>query len=300
MNRIKIAGALVFILSLFLAFISVHIANKNRVNLSTLSLFSEQKTSIQEISKSIFYTYRNGATSSTNLDKHLDYLNSQKRDKFNLKSEQLWNAFSVDVQKFKTQQRVATGYNPIITAKLVNSIYHKNVILLNELDKLIELKELETHSDIKIYRELQYLLFFLLIGLLFYLFTQLHFVLEFIQKFSKTSKKIIKNSTIKGVESIEITSSSHELKEASKNYNHMVKQINLSIENSTNSMTQSIKSLENVVQNIENFMELLYTMEDKESDELFQKEDAIIDSLETLMRLQKRLNDLKIELNKLS
>jgi len=294
MNKIKIVGALVFILSSILAFISVSIANKNRADITTLSSLSQQKELVQEVSKSIFYSYRNGIT---------DFTTFKKLEKDNFISsniEELWRDFSLDVQKFRRQQQVATGYNSIITAKLVNNIYHKNVLLIKEFNSVIELKKLEMNSKIEASKLLQKSLFFLLIVLLFYLFTQLHFVLDFIERFSTVSEKIRENSTIQGVESINVKTTTQELKEATDSYNYMVEKMNLSILESSQSMDKSIKSLEEVAQNIENFMELLSTMNPQESDAFFKKEDAVIDSLEILMSLRKRLKHLKIELEKLS
>ena len=294
MNKIKIVGALVFILSSILAFISVSIANKNRADITTLSSLSQQKELVQEVSKSIFYSYRNGIT---------DFATFKKLEKDNFISsniEELWRDFSLDVQKFRRQQQVATGYNSIITAKLVNNIYHKNVLLIKEFNSVIELKKLEMNSKIEASKLLQKSLFFLLIVLLFYLFTQLHFVLDFIERFSTVSEKIRENSTIQGVESINVKTTTQELKEATDSYNYMVEKMNLSILESSQSMDKSIKSLEEVAQNIENFMELLSTMNPQESDAFFKKEDAVIDSLEILMSLRKRLKHLKIELEKLS
>ena len=300
MNKIKIVGALVFVISLLLAFISIDIANKNRLNIDALTIFSKQKELIQESSKAVFYSYKNGGNISIKELKNDTPLLFGDSNYLNIKIQKLWKSFYNDVKKFRIQQRVATGYNSVITAKLVNRIYHKNVLLINAFNQIIEVKKGETTQEIEAYKKLQNFLFFILIILLFYLFTQLHLIIAFIQKFSKTSKNIIKKSTIKGVESIDIKTSSSELKEATNNYNYMVEKMNLSIIDSTQSMDSSIKSLEEVAQNIENFMELLSTMNPKESDEFFKKEDTVIDSLETLMRLRKRLKDLQIELTMLT
>jgi hypothetical protein len=297
MNKIKIVGILVFVLSLILALISIDISNKNRTNIRKLNILTEQKALIEKISKSIFYTYRNGVTGSNILDNGVQNIKIEENNIPII--QELWSSFYSDVKKFRTQHKIATGYNPVITAKLVNRIYHNNVLLVREFDTLIKVKKSNTEISIESDKVLQNSLFFILLTLLFYLFTQLHFVIGFIQKFSNSSKKIIKNSTIQGVKPIEIAPNIHELKEITDNYNFMVKTMNLSIENSTISMNQSIKSLENVAKNIENFMELISTMQEKETDELFEKEDAVIDSLETLMSLRKRLKDLKIDLDKL-
>lgn len=303
MNRIKIVGGLIFLVSILLALLSSFISSQNRINSEMLSFINEQKAFTQEISKLIFYTYRNGENSSELLDKNIkEYLNNTKINKDALTQNRqiatLWNIFYADVQKFRNQQKISTGYNSVITAKLVNRIYHNNVLLVKEFDRLIEVKQTLYHQDIEGYRLLQYMLFFTLIGLLIYLFMQVRVVIEFIQKFSKTSKSIIENATIRGLKPMKEIEQ-RELKEATANYNHLVEKINTSIHHSSQSIEQTTHALEGVEQNIEDFMELLSIMQSNESDKLFEKEDAVIDSLETLMQLKDRLVDLKGDLNKL-
>jgi len=304
MNKIKIVGISVLVLSLMLALLSMTIANKNRDHISNLSFLTEQKSLVQEISKSIFYTYRNEERDVKSLDATLNrYLTNvsvepdELRDSSIIKS--LWSDFYADVIKFRNQQSVESTYNSVITAKLVNSVYHKNVMLLNAFNVLIDKNRANAHEDIELYKKLQYLLFILLILLLLYLFTQLRLVLKFIQKFSLVSKRVMKNATIQGVESIHLETRSRELTEVKNNYNEMVKKMNLSILESSNAMTHSIESLEVVAENIENFMELLHTMQESESDELFEKEDVVIDSLDGLMCLRKKLKNLQSDLNNL-
>jgi methyl-accepting chemotaxis protein len=304
MKKIKIVGAFIFLLTVVLLLLFGFISNEHKEKGYRLTVINEQKAFTQEISKSIFYSYQNG-------NKHLNVLDSTiKRYLENAKTEKsafdenrqiltLWNIFYADVQKFRNQQKVSTGYNAVITAKLVNRIYHNNVLLINEFDKLIQLKEKEGQGLIEIYREIQYVLFTLLIILLIYMFTQIHVVIEFIQKFRKTSKNIIENSTIQGLKPIEELQQ-EELKEASQNYNHLVEQINRSIDYSSQSIEQTTSSLEQVAENIENFMSLLSTMNRDESEKLFDQEDAVIDSLEVLMRLRKKLKYLQKDLDNLS
>jgi len=303
MTKIKVLGGLIFTLSIVLAFLSNFIANESAVQSRSLSFINEQKAFTQEISKSIFYTYRNRDNSSTTLDNSIkSYLNNTKVNESELTQNRLiaklWNIFYADVQKFRIQQRVTTGYNAVITARLVNRIYHNNVLLVKEFDKTLELKQAKYDKDIEIYKLLQYTLFFILIGLLIYLFTQVHLVILFIQKFSKTSKDIIENSTIQGLKPIKEIEQG-ELKEVTKNYNHLIEKINNSIDYSTKSMEQSRKSLEEVERNIEDFMELLSTMQEEKSEALFEKEDVVIDSLDTIMKLKGKLGSLKNDLDNL-
>jgi methyl-accepting chemotaxis protein len=303
MQKIKIVGALVFLLTVVLVFLFSFISSENRDKSYRLTVINEQKAFTQEISKSIFYSYRNGNNHLKILDKTVkSYLDNAKIKKSDFTQNRqiltLWNIFYADVQKFRNQQKVSTGYNAVITAKLVNRIYHNNVLLINEFNKLIEQKEKEGQRAIESYKEIQYILFTLLIILLIYLFTQIHIVIEFIQKFRKTSKNIIENSTVQGLKPIEELKQ-EELKEASQNYNYLVEQINSSIYYSSQSMEQTTKSLEQVAENIENFMSLLSTMNSDESEKLFNQEDAVIDSLEALMRLRKKLKYLQKDLDNL-
>ncbi len=310
MNRIKVVGGLVLFFSIVLVLLYTHITTQNIVNNRILTFLNEQKAFTQEISKSIFYTYRDVDIYENNNSKSLDetikrYIENSKiesiesNDKYNNPIIiRLWNLFYADVQKFRTQQRISTGYNPIITAKLVNRIYHNNVLLINEFDKIIHFNQHKYEDDIEEYKKIEYALFTILILLLIYLFTKIGEIIAFVQKFTNASKNIIQNSTIKGLVPIK-ESKQEELREAIDNYNHFVEKINSSIEYSTKSISQSQKSLEEVARNIEEFMELLSTMQDKESQELFEKEDTVIDSLETIMKLRGRLGSLKNDLNRL-
>jgi len=304
MNKIKIIGAILLILSIVLAFLSNFIAAESRVNIMNLNYINEQKAFTQEISKSIFYTYRNGNKPSKRLDKTIKkYLKNVKINESEYTQNRvisiLWNIFYADVQKFRTQQKVTTGYNSVITAKLVNRIYHNNVLLVNEFNKIIKQKQMQYYENIDGYKKIQYVLFFILIGLLIYLFTQVSVIIKFIQKFSKTSQNIIENSTIQGLEPITEMEQS-ELKEASSNYNHLVEKINSSLKYSSKSMVQTTKALKEVEHNIEDFMEFLSSMKNDESNELFEKEDAVINSLEGLMRLGKKLKNLQGDLDELT
>jgi len=302
MKRIKIVGILVFFLSLLLALLSYHISTENRVNLNDLTVLNEQKAFTQEISKSIFYSYRNNTNISEMLDSTTAKFIAKNSSRLSTDPDILkrWNSFYADVTKFRKAEEVKTAYSTLVTEKLVNRIYHNNVMLVNELNQLIEdKKSIATHNSER-YKKIQYLLFFLLILLLIYLFTQVRLIIELIQKFSKTSKKIIENSTIQGLKPIALEEGDNDLREVTLNYNHLVEKIDNSIFQSTQSMEQTTKSLEEVAKNIENFMELLSTIHDDESERLFEQEDAVIDSLETIMRLRRKLKYLQKDLNTLT
>jgi len=302
MTKIKIVGILVFFLSILLALLSHHISTENRVNLNELTVLNEQKAFTQEISKSIFYSYRNSTDISEMLDSTIATFIAKNSSRLATDPNILkrWNRFYADVTQFRKTEEVKTVYSSIVTEKLVNRIYHNNMMLVTALNQLIEDKKNIATQNSERYKKIQYLLFFLLILLLIYLFTQVRLIIEFIQKFTKTSKKIIENSTIQGLKPILLEEGDNDLKEVTLNYNHLVEKIDNSISQSTKSMEQTTKSLEEVAKNIENFMELLSTMHDDESERLFEQEDAVIDSLETIMRLRKKLKYLQKDLDTLT
>jgi hypothetical protein len=302
MNKIKVVGVLVFTLSIGLAILSNSIAKKNRANITLLEQINRQKAFTQEIAKSIFYLYKKRDSSSKMLEITIQKFLEIERNRLidsNRKITKLWNVFYLKVANFREKQILLTPYSSMVSEKLVNDIYNINIELIVSFDRLIKKKERDYHNSIEVYKEIQRVLFISLILLLIYLFTQIHEVIGFIQKFSKTSKKIIKNSTIKGIEPIDMELKRRELKEITKNYNSLIEKIDNSIEYANKSINITIESIENVEQNIEDFMELLATMDDKNSDDIFKKEDAVIESLETLISLKDRLESLERELKEL-
>jgi hypothetical protein len=298
MNKIKVAGSLIFILLVILAILSNSIAKQNRANIISLERIIHQKAFTQEIAKSIFYLYQKRDSSSKTIENSISkFLNKDKNILvYNKKITKLWNRFYAKVAQFRKQQILLTPYSSIASDRLVNDIYNINIELIVAFDKLLETKEFEYHQSIKNSKKIQRVLFISLLLLLIYLFTQVREIISFIHKFSKTSNTIIQNSTIKGVKLFEIKTKEIELKEITKNYNHLVEQINISIEHSGKSINITTKSLEELEHNIENFMELLAIMEDKQSDEVFKKEDVVIELLEKLGSLNETLKQLKSEL----
>jgi len=175
--------------------------------------------------------------------------------------------------------------------------------LIIEFDKLIDIHQAESQKKMLIYENLEYFLFFILVSLLIYLFTQVKEVLVFIQRFLTTSKKVISNSSIKDLQPLktEVNNTNSAIFDAANNFNFLIKKINDSIVYSSESIEHSYKSLESVESNIEDFLELVYSMDDnKEVDkELTKKEDAIIQTLEKLTSATQHLKELKMDLNSL-
>ncbi len=316
MTNIKISGFFVFTISILLAFLSSYISEQNRINHNLITIVNEKKAFTQEISKNIFYLYKNKSSSTKQLDNSIKNFtkNMNNREKlFNeiapdtlkLHSEKiatLWNRFYLSVQKFRDNSRVTTPYSNLLLETTVKDIYNTNLMLIMEFDKLLKTDKTLFNKSLQNYKYLQYSLFFILVLLLIYLFTQIKIIISFIQKFLIISKNIIQNSSIKNIEPIIIKEKAKEISQATNNFNYLIEKIDKSIRHSSDSIEHSVKSLELVEENIEDLLELLYVMQENKSidKELTKKEDAIIQSLEELTSSTKNLKSLKTNLENLT
>lgn len=315
MKKIKIVGAIVFILSISLAFLSSSIGEKNHINTVLLDAINEQKAFTQEISKNIFYIYKNKDASSKQLDESIKNFINNMNDKNNelnkitlpdIQTENdkialLWNKFYLSVQKFRDKSKVITLYSNILLEGIVKDIYNINLKLVVEFNTLIELHHKHFEDLNKSYKNLQYILFLILIFLLIYLFTQVKIIISFMQKFLTTSTNIMNSSSIKDLEYIQIQGNAAEVRDAANNFNSIVESINDSIEFSSKSIENAHKSLEVCENNIEELFEFLNNMQENEDveNELTKKEDALILSLEELSNSAQNLKHLKKDLDSL-
>ena len=309
MNKIKFVGALILIVFITLAFFSKYISSQDSSNLNFLKTINEQKAFTQEISKNIFYIYKNKNASTkqlndsiklsinnmNNRNRSLDYIQADEIKKETEKIVLLWNDFYLLVQKFRDKSKISNPYATIILEKIVNEIYKKNLKLVVEFNKLIEVHK-DYFNEIKERNKLiQISLFITLLLLLLYLFTQLKDLMLFMQKFLHTSKNIIQKSTVKGVRPIELGPSLDAVSEASADFNFLIKQINDSIDLSVQSMQNTTNSLEQIEKNIEDLLELITVM-DRDSSldkELVKKENIMIEALEELSNTAQKLQNLK-------
>ena len=305
MHKIKAAGAIVFVLSTILALLFNTISKKNSFNNDSLSIINEQKSYTQEISKAVLYLSKNRGSSTNQLDANIEnFLANMKHERIDSSEHAtlvlLWKEFYADVKQFRENQKITTAYNSILTDTLVNNIYIKNQKLIVVFNTFIHTKEKQNKEMMQGYKKVQYVLFTILGLLLIYLFTQIRQIIVFIQKFSNTSKSIIQKASIRGLKPIPVKDTDKALYEATQNFNQLVQKIDSSISYAQESVVHTVEALEEVEAKIEDLMTLISQMQEKQSDVLYQKEDAVIEALETLMSLTNQLKNLQQELNKLT
>ncbi|MCW8838044.1 MAG: hypothetical protein OQK11_05005 [Thiovulaceae bacterium] len=309
MKKIKIVIALIFVLSILIAVIFNHLSEQRRVSNNLLNVINQQKAFTQEIAKNIFYIYKNKSASDKQLDdsikKFLSNMqnrdrNLQKIDSKALKEHSdkiviLWNKFYLEVQNFRDLNKVTVAYSSLILEELVNTIYNLNLDLVVEFNTLIDIYHEELEEKISIYKDIEYVLFFLLVIFLVYLITEIKDLIKFIQKFTSTSKRIISNASVIGIKKIEKMDRIEDVASATDAFNTLVQKIDNSILNATNSIESTHIALNTLENDIENFIELISEMnEDDEIDkELTKKEDILIESLEELNISAENLKNLK-------
>ena len=308
MKKIKIVGALIFTLSITLAAIFSYTSKNISKHNDFINTMNEQKDFTQEVSKNIFYIYKNPTSSTQTLDDSIKKFlaatnNKNNKNNKNEKNEhitKLWNDFYLNVQNFRDQFKNRSIYSTILFEKSVKEIYNTNLKLISEFNNIIQKEKESFEKKQQFFKYIQYLFFIFLVLLLLYLFTELKIVIAFIQKFLSASKEIISNTSIKELKPIEIENAGTDIAEAKDNFNSLVKKINSSIEYSGNSIEYVYKSLEITEGHIEDLVELIYAMNEKTRDkELRKKEDAVIQSLEELSSAAIKLKNLKNDLDAL-
>jgi hypothetical protein len=310
MNKIKFVGALIVVLLVILALFSKYISTQNSTNLNLLKTINEQKAFTQEISKNIFYIYKNKNSSTKELDKimrlFIENMNNHENGLESVESEEikretqhivlLWNEFYFLVQSFRDKSKLENNpYTSIILEKIVNKIYKKNLRLVMEFNRLIEIHKYYFDAVKEKNKYIQLFLFAILFTLLIYLFTQLQDLLLFIQKFLQTSKGIVQRSTVRGVEPITIKPKLDAISKASDDFNFLIQKINESVNHATESMQNSTNSLEQIESNIEDLLELIDIMDENNSldKDLIKKENIMIEALEEVSNSLQRLKVLK-------
>ena len=301
MKRIKIVGFFILMVSIILIFLTNFISRQDQDFARRLALMGTQKSHLQEIAKSVFYTHRYKKQYPKSIDTHrYEFLKNTELNGDKVpRIEKLSYEFFKLLNEFKYVYIGNVPYSILILDKSVNEIYKKNMELVVAFNK--QTKAMKSHYEIQMqqYRILQYALFALLILLLIYIFSQIDAIIRFIQKFTRTSDRLIEKSSIEGLQPITVHSHNNDLDAASYNFNTLVAHIDHSLKIATTSTENSIQALEIVERNIALLISLVDSMQEKEREDIYKREDAIIDALEVLTALTRHLKDLKRELEHL-
>ncbi|RBQ32502.1 hypothetical protein CRU92_01985 [Arcobacter sp. FW59] len=316
-TNIKIIGTLFAILMLSIVAITFYLNNKNEKDALIINIAGKQRMLTQNISKNIFYLsqFRNNSLdeldSSTaefiynlktlkdgnNLSKIKEAPTSQIANQL-MKVEILWSSFYQNIVHFKELLNKDNSQNEIQT--ILKSIHSSNTILLNEVDTLVSLYTVYSESKIATIRYLQYLFAILILVLILYSFLKLKAMEANAIRFLEESKKVMEQNLQAPLTPIKIEAEG-EIVEATNTLNKFIQKINLVMDDSANAMIQSknaslkldelTNEFNDIIENLTNSSEI--------SKHLNRSEDIVIQSQEDLMNSNKRLLELKNELDKI-
>ncbi len=310
MTKIKLLSVLIFVLALTLAYFSKYVSMENERYTKQLKVINEQKAFTQEISKNIFYMYNNeehstklldGAIRSfvKNMEQREDILDEifsadiQKQRQAIVKE---WNHFYLLVQKFRDLNKInSNAYTNIALKELVTEIYDANVHLIEAFDTLIDFYKEEFERFNYLSKVVHIALYIALLLLLIYFFTQLKYIIAFIQRFLQRSKSIVRQKSVKGIEPIEKVSHDQEIDAAVENFNTLVEKIDISIDNSSLAIERASDSLEEIEKRIEELLDFMSSVDNDRfyDKEMIKKEDILIEALDELTTSIQKLHKLK-------
>ncbi|MEO1937189.1 MAG: hypothetical protein ABGW85_00995 [Sulfurimonas sp.] len=310
MTKIKLLAGIIFIVALLLAYFSKYASMENERYTKQLKVINEQKAFTQEISKNIFYMYNNGEHSTKMLDDAiksfvknmeqrediLDEIFSVDIQKQHQEIIKEWNHFYLLVQKFRDLNKInSNAYTNMALKELVTEIYDANVHLIEAFDTLIDLYKEEFERFNHLSKVVHIALYIALLLLLLYFFTQLKYIIAFIQRFLQRSKSIVRQKSVKGIEPIEKVSHDQEIDAAVENFNTLVEKIDISIDDSSLAIERASDSLEEIEKRIEELLDFMSSVDNDRfyDKEMIKKEDILIEALDELTTSLQKLHKLK-------
>lgn len=316
-TKIKILGALFTILLLSIVGTTIYMNSKNSQDALIINIAGKQRMLTQNISKNIFYIYSNKNANQTELNNSINEFiynlstlrGEQNIDKLKkapneaifeqmIKVEHLWANFYENLKLFNSYIYDENKKNELKI--VVENIHNTNTNLLNEVDSLVTLYTINSEKKIKFIKYTQYFFVVLIVLILFFSFLELKEIEKNALKFLEESKKIMNQNLNKPLKPIKIEAEG-ELVEASNIFNNFLNKINSAIIDSNNALEQS-KNASLKLEDITNeFYEIIDEIQNSKelSKQLNKSEDIAIETQEQLIHINKRLQELKNQLEKI-
>ena len=319
-TKIKLLGALVFLLMAVIIGTTIHLNSKNKKDALIINIAGKERMLTQRISKNIFYLYHNNYKNFKELDaainefvynlnslkdgnKTLDIEKAPTDEIFNqiLKVEQMWANFSSNVSNFKDLLLIEDEYSEKLIKNIVKSIYNTNNQLLDEVDNLVTMYTLNAELKSEEVKNFQYISAFIVLLLIIYSFTQLKAIEENANKFLDFSKKMSEDSNNNvRIEPLEIKAE-NEIEEAANTINCFINKVNKAMDYSESAIEQSKNASHKLEEITDEFDKVLSDLSNSTeiSRTLNKSEDIVIETTENLISSTKKLQELKNELDKL-
>ena len=315
MKKIKIALVATILCVIALVLHYKYISAVDAANFRLLKTINEEKSYVQNISKQIFYLYKNRQRDLSSIEEHKarflanlkhkeEILGSIDSKEIHAQAEKIiaeWKRFLGYINRFEKLIVLDNSYAKLTLPKLINEIYKSGMKIEREFDRIIDIHKRHFDTFKEVHKTIQTLLYIILFGLLIYLTTQIKDVISFVQAFLKTSNKIRKNASIKEIEPISYDGGLEDVSLATKDFNAVVANIYDSIEYSAKTIEQSVESFRQIESHIEVLLHLIETVEERNDidKELIKKESVFIEALEELENARQKLELLKENMKKI-
>jgi len=320
-TKIKALGALLIVLMLSVITTTIYLNKQNEKDALVINIAGKQRMLTQKISKNIFYIYYSNNKDFSELDmavkkfisglKILRYGDDKKKiypistDEIlrqQDKIEKLWDTFYTNIQNFKRYTNSNLDKKKELK-EIVNAIYKDNVVLLNNVDKLVTMytnnSEYKTNS-IKLF---QYSSGFIILMLFLYSLIQLKSIESHAIAFMQYSKKIINNEDTSKLEPLKLQQESEtEIIEVSDTINCFIQKVNSAMDHSSEALLQSQRASSKLEELTDEFDSIINGLKNSSQAHKYlnNSEDIVIESTEELINSTKRLSNLKVELEKLT
>ncbi|MFA6137987.1 MAG: type IV pili methyl-accepting chemotaxis transducer N-terminal domain-containing protein [Sulfurimonas sp.] len=321
-TKIKILGALLIFLMLSALSTTIYLNQQNVKDALVVNIVGKQRMLTQKIAKNIFYIHYssnkdfqelNSATAEFitglnilregDIEKGIASAPTQKISAQLKEATLLWDNFYRDIQKFELLINSNDANRDVELNKIVNSIYEKNTILLDNVDNLVTLYTNYSEKKTEYIKTFQYSVATLLLLLLIYSLFQLKSIESHVDEFINYSKMLANDKNGIKIEPINIeTQNEREIVEVSDTINCFIDKINSAIDYSNEALLQSQQASEKLEELTDEFDTILNELEDSSlvAKHLENSEDIVIESTEGLFNATKRLQNLKLELEELT
>jgi hypothetical protein len=318
-TKIKMLGTLLILLMLSAISVTIHLNQLNVKDALIVNIVGKERMLSQKISKNIFYIYYNQNKDFSELDaateefmQSLHTLKAGDKDKeisaaptqeieAQLKNVTLlWEHFYKDIENFKLYTNANNSDENLKST--VNSIYKNNTILLENVDTLVTLYTEYSENKTEHIKSFQYTVAALLLMLMLYSLLQLKSIESHVDEFINHSKMLVKDKNGAKIKPLKLEADrEREIVEVSDTINCFIHKINAAVDYSNEALLQSQQASQKLEELTDEFDGILNTLKDESlfTKHLCNSEDIIIESAEGLFNATKKLQSLKVELEKL-
>ena len=314
-TKVKILGALLIIATFSTITITLYLNKQNKSDGLLVNIAGKQRMLSQKIAKDIFYMQATGKQNITGLQ---NTVNSFEKGLITLQKgnsslqipaaptreidgqlrivQNLWNAYKKDVDTFI---QAITQNNTKKQRKAFDAIAQANEKLLAQMDKAVDMYSDYTANKTEFIQMFQYGAFVVLFSLVAFSIIKLKRIETHVNEFLQRSKRLMQGGINTPIEPMDLAAES-EIQEVAATLNQFIIKINSTMDLSSSALRQSKQASDKLEELSEDFNSIIAELGGDEAigESIDKSEDIMIQSSEEMVQTNKRLLELKAELDK--